>query len=215
MRKKRRNRLMTVIIESIALTILVVIVMNFYPVPAKVEQIQQPKVKMIMAYDSSVNKKDRIVVSRASIERLPIIDYSDITKPSRATASQIDSMLKGGLKGLGKYIIQAERDYNINALFLMALSRLESGNGTYRFMDRNNIFSFGAYDYDTDNAMKFDSLEACIDHVAHFLSREYLSDGGLYYNGLSLDSVGISYASDEEWAKLLREIIDVEIDKMK
>lgn len=134
-----------------------------------------------------------------------VIDWDDLTYKSNITVGQLELMLPDGYEYLAKNFKYAEDKYEINAIFLIALSRLESGNMTYRLMDKNNIFSFKAYDDNIDVADEFDSIEQCIDFVAMYLKNEYLTESGMYYNGLSVEAVNDRYASDEEWASKLRD----------
>jgi len=134
-----------------------------------------------------------------------VIDWNDLTYKSNLTVGRLELMLPKDYIYLAQSFKDAEDLYEVNAMFLIALSRLESGNMTYRLMDKNNIFSFKAYDDNIDVADEFDSIEQCIDFVARYLKNEYLTEGGLHYNGLSVDDVNVKYASDKEWASKLIE----------
>jgi beta-N-acetylglucosaminidase len=222
--KKARNRFMSVITHSIILTIITVFVMSRFPVAQDIpKQVKMETKVNYITYDTSIESLEieqrsvprHIVVSRSIESRIPIINYDDLTIRSNLTVNQAESMLKGGLKGLGKDFVESEHKWNVNALFMISLARQESGNGSYRLMDRNNIFSFGAFDGNVDNATKFDSLEECISLVTHYIAREYLSVDGKHYNGLGLNDVAESYASDSEWNEKIKELIDYELDKMK
>ncbi|HAS73634.1 MAG TPA: endo-beta-N-acetylglucosaminidase [Clostridiales bacterium UBA8960] len=129
--------------------------------------------------------------------------YDDVRRSSGATAVDIDAKLIGtGLEGLGASFVEAERNYNINAWFLAGLAVHESGYGTSKIaVDKNNIFGFQAYDSSPyESARTFTSKEAGVDHVAKYISEAYLTPGGAFYNGVSVDSIGKRYATDPDWA---------------
>ena len=108
-----------------------------------------------------------------------------------------------GLEGLGKDFKAAEDKYGVNAILLMAMAKHETGNGTSElFKDKNNLFGFNAIDADPYNkASKFTTPADSINTVAKHLKENYLSPDGQYYNGVSTDGIGISYATDPDWAR--------------
>lgn len=134
------------------------------------------------------------------------IDQSNIlylTTTSGFTTEELDRALEGtALAGLGQAYKQAEDDHGVNAIFLMAVANHESAKGTSRIAkDKNNLFGFTANDSDPYNlSTTFKSRAACIDYVAKFLKKNYLTQGGTYYNGISAKGVNVRYASDPDWA---------------
>jgi beta-N-acetylglucosaminidase len=177
---------------------------------------------MLMTFILSINSyaidiiqplpTEKFIKSELGIEERHDFDFTfdenDITIKSGMLEYQARSMLRGVLKEYSQDFINAEDKYNINAAFLISLARLESGNGTYSLMDRNNIFSFAAYDDDIYQAVEFESIPECIDYVAKYLSDEYLSEDGKYYNGVSIYDMNIYYSSDAEWADKIITIIN-------
>ena len=120
------------------------------------------------------------------------------------SAEELDNALDGtGLAGLGKDFKKAGEDNGVNPLLLMAMAKHETGNGTSElFLNKNNLFGFNAYDFDPYNqATDFKTPADSIDTVAKHLKENYLSSNGDYYNGVSTDAIGISYASDPDWSK--------------
>ncbi len=131
------------------------------------------------------------------------VDRQDVTVQSGATAVDIDHAFQGTkLQGLGKSFVQAEKKHGVNAWFLASIAALESGYGTSQIArDKNNLFGFCAYDDSPYvSATRFSTREEGIDHVAGYLSKEYLRRGGAHFKGLSVDAVGSSYATDPKWA---------------
>lgn len=105
--------------------------------------------------------------------------------------------------GLGYAFKCAEEKYGVNALFLMGLAMHESNGGRSAIArDKNNLFGFMAYDSSPyQSAGTFRSKEDCIDYVARYISKHYLTEGGAYFEGYSIESMNIHYASDPNWAR--------------
>ncbi|MFO3718143.1 glucosaminidase domain-containing protein [Anaerococcus sp. ENR1011] len=120
------------------------------------------------------------------------------------SAEELDNALAGtGLAGLGKDFKKAGETYGVNPILLMAMAKHETGNGTSElFLNKNNLFGFNAYDFDPYNQAKdFKTPADSINTVAKHLKESYLSSDGDYYNGVSTDAIGISYATDPDWSK--------------
>lgn len=108
----------------------------------------------------------------------------------------------------------AEQKYKINGIFLAAVGIHESAWGTSSLAkDKNNLFGYTAYDRDPYNsATTFSSYEDAINTVAEALSKRYLHTAGTtitegviatgtYFNGTTVKSVNVKYASDEAWGE--------------
>lgn len=127
-----------------------------------------------------------------------------LTNKSGFTASELDSGLAGTkLEGLGVDFKKAEDEIGINALLLMGMAKLESGNGTSLLAnEKNNLFGFNAIDQDPINAAsKFKTKGESILHVGKFLKDNYLTENGRFYNGISTDGIGKLYATDPGWSR--------------
>ncbi|GAB6107329.1 glucosaminidase domain-containing protein [Fusibacter bizertensis] len=136
--------------------------------------------------------------------------YDNVRLSSGASASAIDEKLKGtDLEGLGASFVKAESDYGVNAWFLTGVAILESGYGTSKIaLDKNNLFGFQAYDATPyASAATFSTKSESIDYVAKYLSEAYLTPGGTYYNGTSVDSIGQRYATDQNWSSKVKKIM--------
>lgn len=136
-------------------------------------------------------------------------DPHNLTYPSFAESFEIEAILPKGMRGLGYSYELAEELYGVNSLFLIGLTRLESANGTSKLaIERNNISGFTAYDGSVNkHSTYFDSKHECIIKTAKWISEEYLSDDGKYYNGLSLWDINKNYASDSKWSNKINNII--------
>lgn len=133
-----------------------------------------------------------------------------LARKSGFTVAELDFGLAGTqLEGLGEDFKRAEEEYEVNAILLMAMAKLESGNGTSMLADeKNNLFGFNAIDQDPINAAsKFQSKGESIMHVAKFLKENYLVEDGRFYNGVSTEGIGELYATDPAWSRKVSEMM--------
>jgi len=136
--------------------------------------------------------------------------YVDLRQPSGATAEDLDRFTEGTpLHGWGAYFVAAEKKYHVSARYLLAHAILESAWGRSELArQKNNLFGFRAYDRDPYNsAMMFQSWGDCIDYVARYVARNYLTPGGQYYHGPTLAGMNQSYATDPEWGRKIANIM--------
>lgn len=112
-----------------------------------------------------------------------------------------------------QYFYYAEKQYNVNGVFIAAVAIHESGwGGSAIASDKNNLFGYGAYDRNPYNsAYSFSSYAEGIDLLARVFAKYYLNppgttiyDGnkadGCYYHGATLSGVNVKYATDKNWA---------------
>ena len=114
----------------------------------------------------------------------------DLTTPSGFSAEELSKGLRGELSFLAEEFVAAEENYGVNALFLCAVSALESGWGRYCFR-KNNIFGWSGKDFETK--------AECIDFVASKIAEHYLSEEGKYYNGKTVSGVNVCYNGTDFW----------------
>ena len=125
-----------------------------------------------------------------------ILDKTNIAKVSGIKLTQLKTILAGTkLEGIEYALLIAERDYSINAVYLLAIAVHESDWGRSRYAtERNNITGFTAYTNNPDMAKNFDTMSECILETALILKANYV-DIGL----VDLKSVGTKYAADVSW----------------
>ena len=112
-----------------------------------------------------------------------------------------------------QYFYYAEKQYNVNGVFIAAVAIHESGwGGSAIASDKNNLFGYGAYDRNPYNsAYSFSNYAEGIDLLARVFAKYYLNppgttiyDGnkadGCYYYGATLSGVNVKYATDKNWA---------------
>lgn len=112
-----------------------------------------------------------------------------------------------------EYFYYAEKQYNINGIFVAAVAIHESNWGTSKIANnKNNLFGYGAYDSSPYNsAYSFTDYSESIDLISRVFVKYYLNPtgtkiyngeiaNGKYYNGNTLSAVNRKYATDKNWA---------------
>ena len=143
-----------------------------------------------------------------------------LNKPSGLSLEQFKKIFENDRNDTKKvfqnnaqYFYYAEKQYNVNGVFLAAVAIHESGwGGSSIASDKNNLFGYGAYDASPyDSAYEFSDYSEGIDLLARVFAKYYLNpegtkiyDGtkadGCYYHGATLTGVNTKYATDKNWA---------------
>jgi len=135
------------------------------------------------------------------------IKTEDMRKKSDLTEDKLSEYLKKfpNLSGIEKALISAQEDYTVNAVLILAIIRLESGNGKSQLAkSKNNLGGIKA----AAVYRSFDSKNDCVEYMAKLLSTHYLTDGGKYYKGYTLNDIAKTYcASSEKWTNLVKDLI--------
>ena len=144
----------------------------------------------------------------------------DLRKPSGFSIEQFKQVLANDPNDKNKifeenaeYFYYAEKQYNINGVFIAAIGVHESAWGTSTIAkNKKNLFGYGAVDSNPyEGAYSFDTYGEGIDLVARVLVKYYINppgtkiyDGttveGKFYNGSTIAAVNKRYASDKNWA---------------
>ncbi len=83
---------------------------------------------------------------------------------------------KGVLKDKGQAFLDAEKEYNINAVALIAICMNESNKGSSDLAkNKNNVG--GVRKSGSTEFMEFDKVENCIDYMAKLLKNNYVDNG--------------------------------------
>lgn len=146
-----------------------------------------------------------------------------LNKPSGLSLSQFEKIFsneakdsKGVFRNNAKYFYYAEKQYNLNGVFLAAVAVHESNWGTSAMaQNKKNLFGYGAYDRNpSDNAYSFSSYSESIDLLGRVFVKYYLNPKGTqiysgevaegnHYNGSTISAVNKKYASDTNWANAI------------
>ena len=112
------------------------------------------------------------------------------------------------MRSSGEYFINAQNNYGINAVLMMAIGVNESGTGTSNIaINKNNLFGLNAVDSSPgSSASGFASIEDCINDYAYgWLSYGYIQTGDWHYKGANLgdkvQGLNVNYASDPFWGE--------------
>ncbi|MDI1473570.1 glucosaminidase domain-containing protein [Streptococcus taonis] len=140
--------------------------------------------------------------------------FRDLRKPTNYTAEELDKVyslmnIKGSrLAGKGAIFKEAEKRYQINALYLIAHSALESSWGRSQIAkDKNNFFGIAAYDTTPyDSAKSFDDVDKGILGAAKWIRENYI-DNGRTYLGNKGSGMNVLYASDPYWGEKIASIM--------
>ena len=153
------------------------------------------------AADSSDNT---VVFTKENIKK------EDMRKKSDITQEDLESYLKKFpyLSGISETLIQVQDEYNVNAMLLLAIIRLESGNGKSNIARAKNNLGGLVGLYRSKAVYKhFDSKDDCIVFMAELLSNHYLTEGGKYFSGYTLPDIAKRYSSSKAWTDLVYQLI--------
>jgi len=122
----------------------------------------------------------------------------------------------------------ADKNYNINGIFLAGIAINESAWGTSTIAStKKNLFGYGAYDSSPlESSYTFEDYKDGIDMVAKVLAKYYVNapgtkiyDGeiasGKYFHGSTVKDVNIRYATDTEWHKKVYSYMEYLYNKLK
>lgn len=108
----------------------------------------------------------------------------------------------------GNYFIDAQNNYGVNAILMMAIGMNESGRGESNLAQtKNNLFGLNAVDATpNESANYFKSVEDCINEYAYsWLSYGFLQPGDYRFKGANLgnksEGLNYKYASDPFWGE--------------
>ena len=140
--------------------------------------------------------------------------YRDLRKPTNYTAAELDKVyslmnINGSrLAGKGEVFKEAEKRYQVNAVYLMAHSALESAWGRSQIAkDKNNFFGIAAYDTTPyDSAKSFDNVDKGILGAAKWIRENYIDEGRTHLGNKS-SGMNTLYASDPYWGEKIASIM--------
>lgn len=178
------------ILPPIFMLMVVVVIAFATPIDAQKEQQVEP-------ITTALHTEGTFETNLATEPKAAAVDDGLLTSPSGLAAE--DLHLRHNLIGLEQAFIDAEAKHGVRADFLAAVAALESEWGRYQFRP-NNIMGFGQ--------MEFSSMEECINTVAAYLAKHYLSPDGKYYNGETVEGVCVRYNGGPEWAESVQQIME-------
>lgn len=138
---------------------------------------------------------------------LPDEQLPPLLTPCGMTAQELAGRLHSPLDELAQDFIDAEEETGVNAVFVASIAALESGWGkSYAAEFRNNLFGIMTAD---GSLRYFDSKRDCIFYTARLLADNYLAEDGKHYRGGEVEDVAEVYASAEDWAAKVRNLMEM------
>ena len=148
-----------------------------------------------------------------------VSENMELNKVSGLSIEQFKKVLTGNFQDKNnvfnenyEYFYYAEKQYNVNGIFLAAVAIHESNWGTSKMaQNKKNLFGYGAYDSNpSNNAYVFNTYAEGIDLLARVFSKYYLNPkgtliynnekaSGSHYNGATVSGVNKHYATDKNW----------------
>lgn len=150
-----------------------------------------------------------------------VFNPNDLLKPSNMSVDDMYKVLEGtSLYELAPVYIEAENTYGVNALFIAGLTAEESGWGTSkRAVEDNNLTGLGVYS-DSSTGINAHTKRDNILMTTKQIKNNYLTSGGSYYNGFSIQAVNTRYCigkngqADYNWSKKITNIATGLLDKV-
>ena len=189
------------------LIINIILILLIYIIPSKNIEITKEEIIQIT---ETIKITNRGMEQKRNIKNLNIDVNSDLRILSNLTAEEYNKILENTeLNNLGNALEKAEKEYEINGLYLMGLACLESGYGKSEFArKRNNLVGWNAVNSNPNKASYFESKEECILYVAKRLKTNYLNENGCYFNGYSARAIDVKYCTDKKHADKIIQIIN-------
>jgi hypothetical protein len=130
-----------------------------------------------------------------------------VKSSSGMTEEDIAKLLEGTAlegHGLEEAILAIEEEYGINALFTIAVMKLESGNGKSKLArEKNNLFGLNATGGSNSKAYSFDTKSDSVYKFGSLISKSYIAKG---YS--TIEKVGKKYCpANPKWASLVESIM--------
>jgi len=145
----------------------------------------------------------------------PVTPSSIVKTDSGLTEEDIELIFEGTAlagNGLEEAILEVEDQYGINALFTIAVMKLESGNGSSRLAkNKNNLFGLNATGKDAHNkAYSFETKGDSVRKFGQLLANNYVGKG---YT--TIEKVAVKYCpANSKWSGLVKTIMKKDYKKL-
>ena len=160
-------------------------------------------------------KQEKAALEERHTDCRPPIGYSqdNVLTPSNVTEEELKAGLLYDLKNYAGCFVEMEHTYGINAIFLASVAALESGwCRTDLAVNNNNLF--GYKNASGNGFRKFSSKEESINTVARHLKNNYLTEGGEYYNGVSIQAINVKYCEQKDWCNKVDSIANGIVERI-
>ena len=142
-----------------------------------------------------------ISIAVAIVIAAPSAAEYDLRTVSAHTAESIAGYMHPETRHLAADVIRICADEGVSAEFIVSVMRWE------RRPDLHNWFGWTGSD---GKLMRFGSDLECLERVIPLIKRNYLTEGGKYFRGYTVEAVNQNYNGSDFW----REIIEKEMEIM-
>lgn len=140
-----------------------------------------------------------ISIAVAIVIAAPSAAEYDLRTVSAHTAESIAGYMHPETRNLAEDVIRICADEGVSAEFIVSVMRWE------RRPDLHNWFGWTGSD---GKLMRFGSDLECLERVIPLIKRNYLTEGGKYFRGYTVEAVNQNYNGSDFW----REIIEKEME---
>lgn len=140
------------------------------------------------------------------------IVYGGIVNKSNATVGQIHEIVAGSaLDGIETAAKQVEDTFGVNALFVVAVAKLESGHGTSTLArTKNNLFGMNAVDNDPyGSGYTYNSKASSVLDFGRLIKEKYINQGLT-----TLASIQQKYCSSSSWSAKVSNIMYSDVSRI-
>lgn len=167
---------------------------------------------------NKIDEDNRNTSSFSKFSGIYVFDPNNVEVLSNLTEEQIRKLLSNTpLQKLASKYCEMEKQYNINALFLIGLEANESAYGTSNLaIHRNNL---GGTKDGYGSWKSYESWEESLDATSRLLRNEYLNPSGRYYvSNKSVQGINDIYCPQSDdpgntWAENICNIVRLLISK--
>ena len=124
-----------------------------------------------------------------------IVEVEPLCEVSNKTPAELAEMMPDDISHLAADVLRICRENEVNAEFIAAVMRWE------RRPDLHNFFGWMGAD---GKLKRFDSDLDCLEWVIPRIKRLYLTPGGRYYHGATVEGVSICYNNTDTWRKTIK-----------
>ncbi|WP_182301285.1 glucosaminidase domain-containing protein [Cohnella cholangitidis] len=162
-----------------------------------------------------IESTDIVGTSERSEPSEPVKPTSTVETESGLTEEDIMLIFDGtdlAGHGLEETILEVEEEYGINALFTIAVMKLESGNGSSRLAkNKNNLFGLNASGGDAHKrAFSFETKGDSVRKFGQLLSKSYVDKG---YT--TIEKIATKYCpANSKWSGLVKNIMKRDYKKL-
>ena len=141
----------------------------------------------------------KTILLAAAIALTPTLEANKTPEPlcivSTVTPAELAETMPEDIRHLAADVVRICRENGVNAEFIAAVMRWE------RRLDLHNYFGWTC----NDGTLKhFEDDLDCLEWVIPLIKKLYLTPGGRYYHGATVEGVSICYNNTDTWRKAIK-----------